>query len=85
MNRAFAIIAEFLDRSGPEVLGRALAPPPAELADQLHRFARGTLTPEERYAVCETLFTTPEYLRLLAHQVKDRRERREGAGADSAQ
>ncbi len=75
MNSDFAIIAEFLDRNGPEVLGRALAEPPPALAEQLDRFSRGAVSQEERVAICETLRNQPEYLRVLANQVKNLRQR----------
>ena len=51
MSRDFAIIAEFLDRNGPEVLGRALAAPPPALVERLIRFARGEVSQEERVAL----------------------------------
>ena len=82
MNSDFAIIAEFLDRNGPEVLGRALATPPPALAEQLDRFSRGAVTPEERIAICEILRTQPEYLRVLAQQVKNLREPSDDRDAD---
>jgi anti-sigma factor RsiW len=74
MNGDFAIIGEFLDRIGPEVVGRALAAPPQGLAERLVRFARGEISPEERTALCEALQSQPEYLRTLAAQVKSLRE-----------
>jgi hypothetical protein len=74
MNSDFAIIAEFLDRNGPEVLGRALATPPPALAERLVRFARGEVSQQERVALCEALQSQPEYLRALAMQVKSLRE-----------
>lgn len=70
MSRDFAIIAEFLDRNGPEVLGRAVAAPPDALIDRLTRFARGEVSQEERTALCEILQNHPEYLRTLASQVR---------------
>lgn len=73
MNSDFAIIAEFLDRNGPEVLGRALAAPPPALAEQLDRFSRGEVSADERVAICELLRNQPEYLRVLANQVKNLR------------
>jgi anti-sigma factor RsiW len=75
MNGDFAIIAEFLDRNGPEVLGRALATPPPALAEKLTRLARGEASQEERAALCEVLQRQPEYLRSLAAQVRNLRDR----------
>jgi len=83
MKDDFAIIAEFLERNGPEVLGRALPTPPPGLVELLERFSTGNVTPEERVAVCATLFESPVFLRLLGHQVKDLRERRESAVPDA--
>lgn len=82
MNSDFATIAEFLDRNGPEVLGRALPNPPPALGEQLDRFIRGELSPEERASICEVLRSQPEYLRLLAFRVKDRRQRSEDATSE---
>lgn len=78
MNSDFAIIAEFLDRNGPEVLGRALAAPTPALAEQLARFSRGEVSPEERVALCELLRNQPEYLRVLADQVRSIRRVQSG-------
>lgn len=73
MDSDFSIIGDFLERCFPEVEGRALPTPGPELAKKLEHFARGECTPEVRVEICNLLREEPQYLRVLAHRVKDLR------------
>jgi hypothetical protein len=66
----FTTLFSFLERFGPEVEGRELAQPDAELAAKLIRFARGECDATERSEACEILRVNPTWLRWLADQVR---------------
>jgi hypothetical protein len=66
----FTTVFSFLERCGPEVAGRELSQPDAELSAKLIRFARGQCDAAERSEVCEILRVNPAWLRWLADQVR---------------
>lgn len=70
MPSAFEIVAGFLDRTEPEVEGRALEEPPEAIKLKLRRIARGSLPAAERPGLIGELSQNRHWLSLLAHEVK---------------
>ena len=70
MKSDFAVLVEFLESLGPEVVGRHLPEPETSVAAQLERFARGECSAAERADLCEMLRLHPAWLRWLADRVK---------------
>jgi hypothetical protein len=70
MSNTFEILAGFLERFGEEVEGRALSEPGAEVVDQLKLLACGNLPKEKRPSLFELLNQNPEWLALLARELK---------------
>ncbi len=80
MTAGFDIISDFLRRFEPpaaeavEVSGRGVesgaAPMPAEVEEQMRRFARGECPPEERLTLCGLLDERREWIGQLAAIVR---------------
>ena len=70
MSNTFEILSGFLARFGEEVEGRALNEPGTDLIDQLKLLACGNLPKEKRPGLFELLNQNPEWLALLARELK---------------
>ena len=70
MRNTFEILAGFLDRLGDEVEGRELQAPSPELQSKLRSFARGALPASEQPEVLGLLSRNPQWIALLADEVK---------------
>ncbi len=70
MRNTFEILAGFLDRFGDEVEGRELQAPSPELEGKLRSFARGALPAAEQPEVMGVLSRNPQWIALLADEVK---------------
>ena len=82
MNNSFAILAGFLDRGETEVEGRTLEAPPETFRAKLRDFARGELPEPERLEVITRLNRNPQWILLLAEDVKALREQAAAAAAE---
>lgn len=70
MPNNFEILAGFLARYGDEVEGRETASLPAEVAEQLRRFARGQLAGPAQGEIIQQLGQHPDWVAFLATEVK---------------
>ncbi len=70
MINEFEILAGFLDRTEPEVEGRALEQPPPAVQLELRQFARGELPEARRKKLLDQLARNQHWLSLLADEVK---------------
>jgi hypothetical protein len=70
MSDAFATLSRFLDQFDQDVEGRSLEPMPPDVARQLASFARGELSENERSKVIKLLQANPDWVPLLAREVK---------------
>jgi hypothetical protein len=70
MPSSFEILAGFLDRTDPEVEGRALEDPPPAAQEKLREFARGELPEAEQRELLDQLNRNRDWLPFLAEQVK---------------
>lgn len=84
MNDSFAILAGFLDRAETEVEGRTLEAPPEDFRAKLRGFARGELPEPERLEVIGRLNCNPQWILLLAEDVKALREAAVAAADEGA-
>jgi hypothetical protein len=66
------ILTEFLRRLDVDVEGRSAAPPPADVAASLERFATGQCSAKERNDVATLLRDHPEWIRHLGSIIRDR-------------
>ncbi|HXG47013.1 MAG TPA: hypothetical protein VNO52_05265 [Methylomirabilota bacterium] len=73
MNNPFRILAGFLDKYTEEVEGRSLEEPSSEIKGCLQQFAAGGLKEPERSRIIGLLKENPQWLPLLAAEVKARR------------
>ena len=73
MSDPFSILARFLDRFDDDVEGRSVEEPPDDVRQKLVRFAGGTLPEAERAGLIELLQSHPQWVPLLAREVKARR------------
>jgi hypothetical protein len=69
-NRAFL---ENLKNESRAMITHESEPPSDKVQKIIVRFARGSVTSEERAQLCETLQKRPEWVRLLADEVKSLR------------
>ena len=76
MRHDFEILAGYLDRTEPEVEGRALQEPPEPIKLKLRQFARGTLPPAEQADLVSQLDQNRNWIALLEREVKTRRPQR---------
>ena len=77
MTNAFEILAGFLDRTDPEVEGRALPEPPEPVKLKLRSFARGLLAPSEQAELVVQLNQNRHWMARLAEEVKALRQPRQ--------
>ena len=70
MNNAFQILTGFLDRYDNEVEGRELAEPGDDVKLKLHQLAQGNLRGNEQTELMGLLNHQPQWIGLLAAQVK---------------
>jgi hypothetical protein len=73
MTNAFERLAGFLDRTEPEVEGRALEQPPAAIQLKLRQFARGELPEVQQRELFQQLGRNRHWVSLLAEEVKSLR------------
>lgn len=77
MNDPFSILSRFLERFDDDVEGRAvLEEPPEDIRQKLAQFAVGSLPEAERAELIELLQNNPQWVPLLAREVKARRPAR---------
>ena len=74
MNDDFKILLEFLDRDVQEVAGRSAATIPANLREQIARFASGKCTEEERVEMKKLLQEQPNLIPTLVAETKALRQ-----------
>lgn len=72
-NNEFKILAEFLERFAPEVVGHCADEPPPEMRERLDRFIAGQCNEAEIEAVCVVLRTRPEWTNWVSGRVKSQR------------
>ena len=65
-------LTEFLRRLDVDVEGRSAAPPPADVAASLERFASGDCSAKERGEVAQVLRDHPEWIRHLGSIIRER-------------
>lgn len=73
MRNDFEILAGYLNRTEPEVEGRALQEPPEPIKLKLRQFARGTLPHAEQAVLVNQLNQNRNWIAVLAREVKTRR------------
>ncbi|MGA2247018.1 MAG: hypothetical protein ABSH48_18650 [Verrucomicrobiota bacterium] len=83
MQNAFEILDGFLERTEPEVEGRALQEPPETIKWKLRNFARGALAPGEQAELLGKLKENRHWLLLLAQEVKMLRPGNQAGRKDS--
>jgi len=66
---------DFLRHFEPEVQGRGADALDASARESLVRFAQGKCSPTERRQMCDALQRNPEWLNLVAKEVKGRRNK----------
>jgi hypothetical protein len=74
MSDSFSILARFLERFDDDVEGRSLEEPPEDVRQKLLRFAGGTLPERERTELIQLLEAHPQWIPMLAREVKARRQ-----------
>lgn len=70
MPEAFEILSRFLERYDNDVEGRSTEEPAADVQRQLKRFATGELSEAERSEVARLLHANPQWVPLLAREVR---------------
>jgi hypothetical protein len=70
----FKILLEFFDGEAGEVAGRAAETIPAELREQIARFASGRCTEEERVEMKKMLQEKPQLIPALVSETKALRQ-----------
>jgi hypothetical protein len=75
MANPFEILVGFLDRTEPEVEGRALEQPPPMFQHKLRQFARGELPEPQQRELFQQLGRNRNWISLLADEVKALRTR----------
>ena len=73
MGDPFSILSRFLERFDDDVEGRALEDPPEDVKQKIARFAAGALPEAERTDLINLLQAHPQWVPLLAREVKARR------------
>ena len=73
MENEFALLSQFLEELGPEVLGHAANLPVTEdQLEQITKFAAGTLSAQEREELLPTLIENEQALHDLVQAIKSR-------------
>jgi hypothetical protein len=70
MNTDFKIIWDFLERTGPEVIGHAATNSLWPDAPLVERFISADLTDEEKRELCDFLKTHPHYIQYLVGRLR---------------
>lgn len=73
MDNAFEIVDRFLAQWESDVAGRTTETVPPELQERLRAFARGGAKDRDRAELATLLKERPEWVSLLARQVKEQR------------
>jgi hypothetical protein len=73
MDRKDRAFLEMLKNQSRTMITHESEPPSDQVQKIIVRFARGSVTPEERAQLCETLQQRPDWVRLLAAEVKSLR------------
>jgi hypothetical protein len=76
MDRKDRAFFEILKNESRAMITHESEPPSDEVQKIIVRFARGSVTAEERAHLCETLQERPDWVRLLADEVKSLRRGR---------
>jgi len=70
MNTDFKIVWDFLQRTGPEVVGHGYASQIWPDAPLIERFISADLTDEEKRELCDFLKTHPHYIQYLVGRLR---------------
>jgi hypothetical protein len=73
MDRKDRALLEILKNESGAMITDESEPPSDKVQKIIVRFARGSVTAEERTQLCETLQERPDWVRLLADEVKSLR------------
>ena len=73
MDKYFEILETFLANWQPDVAGRTAEEIPPELRERLRVFAQARLGGQDRAELAELLKQHPEWVRVLASQIKAQR------------
>jgi hypothetical protein len=73
MDRKDRAFLEILKNQSRAMITTPSEPPSDQVQKLIVRFARGSVTREERVQLCETLQKRPDWVRLLAAEVKSLR------------
>jgi hypothetical protein len=73
MDRKYRALLEILKNESRAMITHESEQPTDQVQKIIVRFARGSVTPEERAQLCETLQERPNWVRLLADEVKSLR------------
>jgi hypothetical protein len=73
MDRKDRAFLEILKNQSRAMITPQSEPPSDQVKQIIVRFARGSVTREERVQLCETLQKRPDWIRLLADEVKSLR------------
>ena len=72
MDNEFALLSQFLEQMGPEVVGHSNEPVTEEQREMIERFAAGGLNQQEREAILPTLIENEQALNDLVQAIKSR-------------
>lgn len=74
MENEFALLSQFLEEMGPEVLGHESLPVSDKELDLIKKFASGGLTNKERETLLPTLIENEQALHDLVSAIKSRQK-----------
>jgi hypothetical protein len=73
MDRKYRALLKILNNESRAMIKHESDQPPANVQKAIARFARGSVTSEERAQLCEILQERPDWVPLLADEVKSLR------------
>ena len=74
MENEFALLSQFLEQMGPEVVGHESLPVTKEELEKINKFASGGLTAKERKELLPTLIENEQALHDLVAAIKSRQK-----------
>lgn len=74
MENEFALLSQFLEEMGPEVIGHESLPVSEEQLELIQKFASGGLSSKEREALLPTLIENEQALHDLVQAIKSRQQ-----------
>ncbi|MDF1752895.1 MAG: hypothetical protein P1U89_08995 [Verrucomicrobiales bacterium] len=74
MENEFALLCQFLEEMGPEVMGHSNLPVSSEELEKINKFAAGGLNSKEREALLPTLIENEQALHDLVQAIKSRQK-----------